>query len=235
VEPSRYAAGELYLSVVYDEERWRILWQKREIALRLMVIISRAGIDSITYGSVARGDVHPLSDVEVFIPRPVNPILVEALVEREAGGWVRREMVQATPGYVPKAYIYIDDYTTISFPLLEMLRQEWVFYEIAGKLTLEDVLEKKRTPGMNKELKAIIPTPEGHSEFPADREPEAAARLIGVDPRDLRSRISVLKRRRLHGKTGVFRKLVLSEGESFSSVLASLIDENPWLKRRMSR
>lgn len=233
VEPEEDISGGLYVNVIYDERRWRTLWEKREIATRLMTILSRLGIESIIYGSVARGDVHQSSDVEVFIPRPVNPLLIETIIEREAGGWVRREVVQATPSHVPKGYIYLDDYTTVSFPFLDLRRPEWVFYEIAGELGLKEVLRKERTPGMNKELMAIIPTAEGHSEFPAEKEPELAARLIGVDPRDIRGRISILKRRRLHGRTGVFRKIVLADGESFSSVHDKLVEENPWLRRRV--
>ncbi|MCS7146328.1 MAG: hypothetical protein RMJ28_01580 [Nitrososphaerota archaeon] len=229
----REAGDGLYVSVSYDEGRWRILREKRAQALKMMEALLGAGIDSITYGSVARGDVHPLSDVEVFVPRPVNTVVVEAIVERAHGGWVRREVVQATPGYVPKGYIYLDEYSTVSFPLVEMLRSESIFYDIAGKLDLKGVKGGERVPGMNKEMKVIIPTEYGHAEFPAEKDPEHAAKLLRIDPQALRRRIEVLRRRRLHGKTGVFVKVVLGDSESFSNVLERLIDENPWLRRRV--
>lgn len=224
--------GGFYRDVVYDEERWKILREKRARALEILTVLAEAGISCFTYGSVARGDVHERSDVEVFIPRPVNAAVVEALIEQHLEGWMRREVVQATPGYVPKGYIYLDEYSTVSFPLLEMLRSEAVFYEIAGRVGLEELKRESRVPGMNKELQVIIPTVFGHSEFPAERDPEHAAKLLRVDPNHLRRRIDVLKRRRLYGKTGVFRKFVLEEGESFSDALNRLIAENPWMRRR---
>ncbi|GBC70689.1 hypothetical protein HRbin02_00457 [Candidatus Calditenuaceae archaeon HR02] len=223
----------LYTEVIYDEERWAILWEKRAAALRVMEALMRAGIGSVVYGSVARGDVHRLSDVEVYIPRPVSPVLAETIIEREFGGWIRREVVQATPTYVPKGYIYIDELTVVSFPLAEALKTEEAFYDIAGKLDLEGVRRRNRVTGMNKALRVIIPTSYGHSEFPAERDPELAANLIGVDPLDLRRRISVLTRRREHGKTGVYSKIVLGAGESFSSILNQLLDRNPRIRRRI--
>ncbi len=223
----------LYTEVIYDEERWSILWEKRAAALRIMEALLRAGIDSIVYGSVARGDVHRLSDVEVYIPRPVSPVLAETIIEREFGGWIKREVVQATPSYVPKGYIYIDELSIVSFPLAETLKSEAVFYDIAGKLNLDGVRRRDRVAGMNKALKVVIPTSYGHSEFPAEKDPELAANLIGVDPLDLRKRINVLVRRREHGKTGVYSKIVLEEGESFSSVLNQLLDRNPRIRRRI--
>lgn len=225
--------GGLYTEVIYDEERWAILWEKRAAALRVMEALQRAGIGSVVYGSIARGDVHRLSDIEIYIPRPVSPVLVETLIEREFGGWIRREVVQATPTYVPKGYIYIDELTVVSFPLAETLKTEEVFYDIAGKLDIEGVKSRRRVAGMNKSLRVVIPTSYGHSEFPAEKDPEHAAKLIGVDPLDLRRRISVLTRRREHGKTGVYSKFVLGVGESFSSALNRLLDRNPRIRRRI--
>jgi len=227
------SGGGLYRSVIYDERRWGMLWEKRAAALRLMEALLDAGISSIVYGSVARGDVHPLSDIEVFIPRPVNTDVVEAVVERRMGGWIRRELVQATPGYVPKGYIYVDELSIISFPMREMLRTEEVFYDIAGKIDFEGVKRRERVAGMNKELKVIIPTNYGHAEFPAEKDPELAASLIGVDPIDLRKRVEVLLRRRAHGKTGVYRKATLEVGESFSSALIKLAGRSFWDRRRV--
>lgn len=223
----------LYTEIFYDEVRWATLWEKRAAALRIMEALLKSGIHSIVYGSVARGDVHRLSDVEVYIPRPVSPVLAETIIEREFGGWIRREVVQATPSYVPKGYIYIDELSIVSFPLAETLKTEAVFYDIAGKLDLEGIRRRDRVVGMNKALRVIIPTSYGHSEFPAEKDPELAATLIGVDPLDLRKRINVLMRRKQHGKTGVYRKIVLEEGEGFSSVLNQLLERNPWIRRRM--
>jgi predicted nucleotidyltransferase len=229
------ADGVLYKEVIYDEDHWELLRQKRGVAKRVMVPFVVRGFGPVVYGSVARGDVHEASDVEVFIPVPPNPALIEAIVESELGGWERRELVQATPAYVPKAYIYLDEKTTISFPLLKMMPEEESFYKTAGMVGYAGLLNGDRAPGMNKSLIVIVPTRAGHAEFPADRDPDLAARLIGVDPITIRNRVRVLTRRRIHGRTGVFRAISLAEGESFTSAFAELTSQNPILRRRLTR
>ncbi|HDI10187.1 MAG TPA: nucleotidyltransferase, partial [Euryarchaeota archaeon] len=54
--------------VIYQEERWEILASLRELAREVMSSLMEFGIDSMAHGSIARGDVHRRSDVDVFIP-----------------------------------------------------------------------------------------------------------------------------------------------------------------------
>lgn len=223
-----------YRRVVYDRARWRVLSEKRGRAVSIMSVLRSKGIaDAFVYGSVARGDVRSGSDVDVFIPRVVNPELLQLIAESELGGHTKRTVVQATPGYVVKGYIYLDELTSISFPLIEMLPTEHEFYTIAGKIELEGLAQGKRVPGMNKSLTVVVPVEDGHLEFPAESAPEIAAKLIGCDPRALRERIRVLKRRQEHGRTGVYRELVLKEDQTFSWALKRLVEENPVLRRRL--
>ncbi|MFZ8856618.1 MAG: nucleotidyltransferase domain-containing protein, partial [Candidatus Caldarchaeales archaeon] len=92
--------GTGYRKVVYDERRWRTLREKRGVAERVLSALHEAGItDAFVYGSVARGDVRPESDVDAFIPHPVNPEVLQARIEELLGGWKRRGVVQATPTY----------------------------------------------------------------------------------------------------------------------------------------
>jgi predicted nucleotidyltransferase len=226
--------GGLYREVVYDPAHWELLASKRAVATQIMEPLVARGFSPVVYGSVARGDVHKESDVEVFIPLPTNPALVESIVENKIGGWTRRELVQATPVYVPKAYIYIDEKTTISFPLLKPSPEEESFYKIAGMISRDGLLRGERAPGMNKSLIVIVPIKTGHAEFPAERDPDLAARLIGVPPSAIRNRIRILRRRRAHGKTGVFRTTVLEESESITEAFAALVKDNPFLRRRIA-
>ncbi len=220
--------------MVYDEGRWRTLREKRSASERVLSALAAAGItDAFVYGSVARGDVRPESDVDAFVPHPVNPEVLQARIEELLGGWKRRVVVQATPTYAVKGYIYLDDLTSISFPLVEMKPSELLFYDVAGSVDLEGVRKGTRVPGMNKSLVAIIPVDDGHLEYPVEHDVEKAARLIGVSSHALRERVRVLKRRREHGRTGLYREVELSGDETFSGVLKELLDSNPYLKRRV--
>jgi predicted nucleotidyltransferase len=226
--------GTGYRKVVYDERRWRTLREKRGVAERVLSALHEAGItDAFVYGSVARGDVRPESDVDAFIPHPVNPEVLQARIEELLGGWKRRVVVQATPTYAVKGYIYLDDLISVSFPLVEMMPPEFLFYDMAGKVDLEGVRSGVRVPGMNKSLVAIIPVDDGHLEYPVELDVEKAAKLMGVRPDALRERVKVLKRRREHGRTGLYKEIELSAEETFSGVLKRLFDTNPYLKRRV--
>jgi predicted nucleotidyltransferase len=132
-----------------------------------------------------------------------------------------------------KGYIYLDDLTSVSFPLVEMMPSELLFYDVAGKVDLEGVRSGVRVPGMNKSLVAIIPVDDGHLEYPVELDVEKAAKLMGVRPDALRERVRVLKRRREHGRTGLYKEIELSAEETFSGVLKRLVDTNPYLKRRV--
>jgi predicted nucleotidyltransferase len=226
--------GTGYRKVVYDERRWRTLREKRGVVERVLSALHEAGItDAFVYGSVARGDVRPESDVDAFIPHHVNPEVLQARIEELLGGWKRRVVVQATPTYAVKGYIYLDDLTSISFPLVEMMPPELLFYDVAGTVDLEGVRSGVRVPGMNKSLVAIIPVDDGHLEYPVELDVEKAAKLMGVRPDALRERVKVLKRRREHGRTGLYKEIELSAEETFSGVLKRLFDTNPYLKRRV--
>ena len=221
------------VEVAYTEERWALLRALRDEAQTLMRPLASAHIECLAYGSLARGDVKPTSDVDIFIPTPPAPELVEAALERSGIRAAEREIVQATPGYAAKGYIYTGERRGYSFPLVRLLPAERDFYGFAGSVNLQQLEDGVRVPGVDKRLMLIEPTPRGHVESPVAGREGAVARLLGVDTRIVMERVRTLERRRSVGRTGVFLKHTLEPGEGFGEALHRLSLHNPAVRKRM--
>jgi len=219
--------------VIYDESRWRVLREKRNIAKRLMTALRSYGFRSIVYGSIARGDVSTSSDVDVFILYQVPSYLVELAVTEAGFHIYGRLIVQATPHYAVKAYMTLDpeELVTVSFPLVKMTKRELEFYSFGGKLELNDLTSGRRVPGVDKRLMLIIPTKRGHLESSIIGREEEVASLLGISPEIVKERVTMLTRREEIGRTGVFIKYRLSSDESFESALKRLSNKNPLLRK----
>ncbi|MHC1586819.1 MAG: nucleotidyltransferase domain-containing protein [Candidatus Hecatellaceae archaeon] len=224
-----------FVEVVYGEERWRLLHELRVKALGIMEALRGVGIgQTLVHGSLARGDVTRRSDVDVVIPYPVASFQVELALEKAGYHVMDRLMVQATPAHTVKAHLYLDELTTVTFPLLEFTRLEREFYRFGGELELEALKAEKRTPGVDKRLMLIIPTDKGHLEASILGREAEAARIVGVSPEIVAQRVRVLLRRDEVGRTGVYLKYRLGEGETFEEAFRRLASQDPAIKRMLA-
>jgi len=108
--------------IVYSQDHWNLLTAKRERGLEVIERLVRYGLKPILYGSVARGDVKPSSDVDIFIPEIVPSYRIEVALDEFSV--IERKIVQATPNYAIKGEFVLEDDTTVSFPLVKMKDRE---------------------------------------------------------------------------------------------------------------
>ncbi len=199
--------------VIYNKERWRILSVKRDRARALLEHLASHGIIGFIYGSVARGDVREKSDVDVIVLNPPTPLsLIDEVLSRFEQP-VRREIVQATPRSTPKYYLHLSQETVVSLPVGRLGERESDFYRFGGMLDLEGVLEGKRVPGVNKELRLIYPTERGHLEYSVPGNEELVAKVLKVAKGIVEERVRVLTKRRIVGTTGLYVDYVLQIDE----------------------
>jgi len=190
-------------------------------------------LESIVHGSIARGDVNPKSDIDVFILHQASSFAVETALEKAGISVNRRLVVQATPTYAMKAYIEIDENTSVSFPLMKMRKVERELYNFGGEATLENLRDNMRVSGVDKRLMLIEPTKEGHRESTIVEREEQVAKLLGISVETVLDRVHALLRRDEVGRTGVFIERELSSDETFELALKRLADQNPAVRRRL--
>jgi predicted nucleotidyltransferase len=221
--------------IVYTGEHWSILRKLREEAATMMKPLVDAHIFCLVYGSIARGDVSETSDIDVYIPSPPSPTIIEATLESAGINYNRREIVQATPSYAAKGYIYLDELKSYSFPLVPLRQSEEDFTGFAGRINYDQLREDIRVPGVNKELTYIEPDETGHTETPIRGIEGLVAKNLGVDTQIVTQRQRILERREKVGRTGVYIKRVLAPSESFSSVFNELTRSDSAIRRRLRK
>ena len=221
------------LEIIYEDERWRLLSHLRARASQIMEALRGAHIPSAVHGSIARGDVSPKSDIDVFVPQVVSSFAIETALGKLALSLNGRVLVQATPTYSIRGYIEIDEQRHVSFPLSRLRRTEREFYRFGGEATLAMLGRKTRAPGVDKRLMLIEPTANGHVESSVTGREETVATLLGVSVDTVLNRVRTLLRRDKVGRTGRFIERELSPDETFESALKKLADENPAVRRRL--
>lgn len=222
------------LEVVYSEKDWALLKGMRQEAIELMKVLSDDGIPSTIHGSVARGDVSPTSDVDIFIPIEVSSFKVEVTLRRADIDHLTRRIELATPQHAIKAHIEVDVDRTITFPLVKLKRREWEFYRFGGVLDFNEIMGDKRVPGVDKRLVLIEPMPKGHYESSIVGRESSVAKMLNISIDLVEERVRVLRRRDAVGRTGVYLNRELSPEESFEEVLKEISERDPIIRRRLA-
>ena len=222
-----------FREVSYSDKHWVLLENFRQEAMRTMKVFEQIHVEPITHGSIARGDVHKKSDIDIFLPNQPSSFTVETALEKAGIPTNRRLIVQATPTYAIKAHIEIDENTSISFPLTQMRKVEMEFYRFGGEATLKDLEASSRVAGVTKQLILIEPTEKGHRESAIVGREEQVAKLLGITAETVKDRVRTLLRRDDVGRTGVFLKKELQENETFEETLKKVADQNPAIRRRL--
>lgn len=223
-----------FREVSYSNKHWVLLENCRQRTMRIMKVFEQIHVETITHGSIARGDVHKKSDIDIFLPNQPSSFIVETALEKTGMPTNRRLIVQATPTYAVKAHIEIDENTSISFPLTQMRKVEREFYKFGGEATLKDLEAGLRVSGVNKQLILVEPTKKGHRESAVVGREEQVAKLLGITAETVLNRVHTLLRRDDVGRTGVFLKKELYEDETFEETLKKIADQNPATRRRLS-
>lgn len=230
---SKPAGVSEYKELHYSNKRWTLLEDLRGKALRIMLALEESRLRSVTYGSIARGDVTSRSDIDVFVPEVQSSFLVETALEKSGVKVCSRFAVQATPNYAMKAHLEIDDVTSVSFPLMTMRRVEREFYRFGGEVTLPQIRDRIRVKGIDKRLMLIEPTGLGHLESCIIGKEEHVAKTLGITYETVSDRTHTLLRRDAVGRTGVFIKKELADHETFELFLKKLAEKNPAVRRRL--
>ncbi|HID42542.1 MAG TPA: nucleotidyltransferase [Archaeoglobaceae archaeon] len=217
-------------TVTYNSNHWKLLEKKRRRAVEVAEKI--ADFSPVLYGSVARGDVTELSDIDLFIPESIPSYRIE--VALDSFEILKRRIIQATPNYAIKGEFVLEDETTVSFPLVRIKQREMDFYKFGGAVSFDELLRSKRVPGVDKRLVMILPKNEGHDEIPLNEmQINEISKILNIGIEIIEERIRVLERRREIGRTGVFLCEEISPDESFESRLKLIAKKNPNVKRRL--
>jgi uncharacterized protein len=223
--------------IAYSPAHWKKLESLRNQAAHVINALASWSQTALAHGSVARGDVDDKSDVDVLIPSTANTQLAEATLENSGFTITSREIVQATPSHSPKAHLFLDleQTTSVTIPLTPLRSLESEFYAFGGTVTLQQIRQRVRSPGCTKKLLLIEPDSDGHFESPVLGRESEVARLLGVSVGIVNERSRVLTRRDTIGRTGIYLRIPVRDGESFEEVLQSRTDSDPAIRRTLRK
>ena len=221
--------------VKYSPEHWKQLDKLRKHALKVTTVFAHHGIDSLTYGSVARGDVSPKSDIDIILLTQIPSYRVELILDETNLSLNSKKIIQATPNDIIKAHFELEGDVCITSLLTDFTSSPFEFYRFGGALNHKQVENSKRIPGVDKRLILIEPNDEGHNESSLIERQYEASKILGISQSMIDQRIRVLTRRDKIGRTGIFLNKDIGLNENIEEELRSIARHNPLIRRRLNR
>lgn len=220
-----------YESIIYSKTDWALLKVKRQRAAQLLDMFE--AFNPYIYGSIARGNVHKNSDIDIIFTQPIPPFQIEFLLNKKGYKHYFREIIMATPKDSLKLYIYLSELESITIPLTRLDKKALEFHDFGGKINLNKLKLGMRVPGVDKRLVLIKPNPQGHDEISMIDNETLVSKELGISIETILERKKVLLRREKHGRTGVFLKKELDINESTEVVLKKLSDKKAIIRKKL--
>jgi hypothetical protein len=220
-------------SVTYSENHLKLLHQKRERSKLLLEMFAKKGLNPFLYGSIARGDIHTDSDIDIVLIQLIAPYQIEIILDKNGFNNYHREIIMATPAGTLKLYIYLTELESITIPLSKFDKKSREFYDFGGKINLNQIKNSIRVPGIDKRLVLIQPVSDGHEEYSIIGNEHLAAKQLNVSIEVINERKKVLLKREKFGKTGVFLKRPIEMNETIEDVLKKLANKKSIVRKKL--
>ncbi len=216
----------------YTSDEKKILFQLRKTSANYLNTLEKNGVSAFIHGSIARGDVHQGSDIDIHIPYLISSFRLELLEEFIKAD---RRIIMGTPNSTIKGLFTIDTYISLTFPLTSPTEREIDFYRFSGLIYSKELIDSVRVPGVTKKLVFIEPNPEGYYYSSLLRFKKRAMKCLNVSQRIIDERIRVLTRRDKIGRTGLLLDYSLPPDMNFEQALHHLSSQNPIIRNKISR
>ena len=220
-------------NIVYSESDWQLLEEKRKSAIKLLEIFDKEGFNPFVHGSIARGDVHEMSDIDIIFLQEIPPYQIEIILNKNGYNHYFKEIIMATPSDSIKLYIHLSELESIAIPLTKFDASVTEFYTFGGKIDYNHLNSGIRVAGIDKRLVLIKPTLEGHEEISIIGNEAIVAKVVGISINTVNERKKVLLRREKHGRTGVFLKRKIQMNETTEEVLKKLANRKSIVRKKL--